>query len=189
VVFGERDLFDPNFFEQPHVREVMPPSLMRWYRSEAGQWMRKEMGTGWADAADAAERFGQAEQAFTAPLRQAVQSTRMLHEAGAPLIFGTDTPSGPVYTQFPGSNGYREIQRWAEAGIPLAAILRALTIDNARVLGLEDRIGSVAVGKVADLLLLRQNPLETAVAYDSIETVILRGEVIPRQTLSAKEVE
>jgi imidazolonepropionase-like amidohydrolase len=45
--------------------------------------------------------------------------------------------------------------------------------------------GTVEAGKVANLLLLTENPLETMRAWTSIDRVILRGDVIKRETLAA----
>ena len=65
-------------------------------------------------------------------------------------------------------------------------ILRAATLDNAVALGLGKKLGSIEVGKRADLLLLRQNPLTNVSAYDSIETIFLNGESIERERLLSK---
>jgi imidazolonepropionase-like amidohydrolase len=67
--------------------------------------------------------------------------------------------------------------------VPLPRILRAATLDNAAAFRLSSELGSIEVGKRADLLLLRANPLTTVTAYDAIETVFLDGEPIARQTL------
>lgn len=75
------------------------------------------------------------------------------------------------------------MEDWAEAGAPLALILRAATLDNAKALGLAKELGSIEPGKRADMLLLRENPLENVSAYDSIETVFLAGQPIARQSL------
>jgi imidazolonepropionase-like amidohydrolase len=75
------------------------------------------------------------------------------------------------------------LQDWADAGAPLPLILRAATLDNAIALGLSHELGSIETGKRADLLLLTQNPLANVSAYDSIETIFLNGEPIPRETL------
>jgi imidazolonepropionase-like amidohydrolase len=63
--------------------------------------------------------------------------------------------------------------------------LRAATLDNANALGLSHELGSIEVGKSADLLLLKDNPLENVSAYDSIETIFLKGEPIAREALRA----
>jgi imidazolonepropionase-like amidohydrolase len=82
-------------------------------------------------------------------------------------------------------NGRLELGHWAEAGIPLSRILRAATADNATTFGMSDR-GTIEVGKRADLLLLRKDPLKTIAAYDSIETVFVNGNTLPRVSLLPK---
>jgi imidazolonepropionase-like amidohydrolase len=70
-------------------------------------------------------------------------------------------------------NGRLELQNWADAGVPLGLILRAATLDNAKALGLSREVGSIEVGKRADLLLLKDSPLMRISAYDSIETILI----------------
>jgi imidazolonepropionase-like amidohydrolase len=103
------------------------------------------------------------------------------------LIFGSDTPGVDGFGNPPGLNGRLELQNWADAGVPLPMILRAATIDNARALGLSRELGSIEVGKRADLLLLKHNPLSNISAYDSIETIFLNGEPIAREALRAPD--
>ena len=100
-----------------------------------------------------------------------------------PLIFGSDTPAGDGFGNPPGLNGRLEMQGWADAGAPLTLLLRAATLDNATALGLSHELGSIEVGKRADLLLLKENPLADVSAYDSIETIFLNGEAIAREAL------
>lgn len=64
--------------------------------------------------------------------------------------------------------------------------MRAATLENATALGLSGELGSIEVGKRADLLLLKGNPLASVSAYDSIETIILDGEPIAREALRAR---
>jgi imidazolonepropionase-like amidohydrolase len=59
-------------------------------------------------------------------------------------------------------------------------------LENARFFRIEDRYGTIQPGKIANLLLLHDDPLATTAAYDTIETVILKGRVIPRSSLTAK---
>jgi len=61
--------------------------------------------------------------------------------------------------------------------------LRAATLENAKALGLSRELGSIEVGKRADLLLLSKNPLETISACDAIDRVFLNGEPIARDSL------
>jgi imidazolonepropionase-like amidohydrolase len=71
------------------------------------------------------------------------------------------------------------------AGVSLPQLFRAVTIGNAEFFGLADEIGTIEVGKRADLLLLKENPLENITAYDSIDYVVLGGTEIERGSLSA----
>jgi len=89
----------------------------------------------------------------------------------------------------PGLSGYWEMLVWRNAGIPLKTLFRALTLENARAFRLDDEIGSIEVGKNADLLLLTANPLEDIEAYDSIVKVILGGQLFEREELSAVKLE
>lgn len=66
-------------------------------------------------------------------------------------------------------------------------LLRAATIDNAKAFGLSRELGSIEVGKRADLLLLALNPLETVSAYDSIQMVFLNGKAIAREALRPRD--
>jgi imidazolonepropionase-like amidohydrolase len=61
-------------------------------------------------------------------------------------------------------------------GLPLDRALRALTLDAARLLGVDDRLGSIEEGKMANLLITTGNPVE----YTSqVETMFIRGELVP----------
>lgn len=56
--------------------------------------------------------------------------------------------------------GYHwELQMLAMGGMKPAEILRAATLDGARIIGIEQDLGSLEVGKLADLVVLRANPL------------------------------
>ena len=104
-----------------------------------------------------------------------------------PLVFGSDTPGVDGFGNPPGLNGLLELESWADAGAPPVLILRATTLDNAIALGLSHELGTIEVGKRADLLLLRDNPLENTAAYDSIETIFLNGEPISRESLRPQD--
>jgi imidazolonepropionase-like amidohydrolase len=106
---------------------------------------------------------------------------------GGRIVFGSDTPSGPTYANPPGYNGYLELRALEAAGLSPRQLLSAATVENARLFGLTADYGTIEHGKVASLLLLRENPLVSTAALDSIDTVILRGRVVPRATLAADQ--
>ena len=72
-----------------------------------------------------------------------------------------------------------------DAGLTPRQIFRAATEANAEALGLDRDIGTVQPGKLANLLLLREDPTQTIQSYDGILKVIVRGKVFDRQALAA----
>ena len=67
--------------------------------------------------------------------------------------------------------------------MPLPRILRVATLENAAAFGLAKDLGTIEVGKRADLQLLRADPLKTIAAYDSIDTIFVNGTPIGRALL------
>jgi imidazolonepropionase-like amidohydrolase len=81
--------------------------------------------------------------------------TGLLHAAGVPLLAGTDSPE--PYCP-PGFALHQEMELMVQSGLKPAAVLQAVTINNARALKQQDRLGSVAVGKLADVVILDADP-------------------------------
>ena len=74
-----------------------------------------------------------------------------------------------------------------EAGVPLDKILASATINNAKAFQLDSSIGSLAIGKKANIIMMTKNPLTDIEAYDAIEKVVIGGVVIRRKDLEVKE--
>jgi imidazolonepropionase-like amidohydrolase len=105
-------------------------------------------------------------------------NARRLYRAGVPLAIGTN--GGSVGT-LQGPSFHREIAMLAEAGLPLRDVLVAATRNGARALGLLDFQGTIERGKAADVLVLSQNPLESAAAFAAIERVFADGIEVARR--------
>jgi len=103
-----------------------------------------------------------------------------MSEAGVKFLAGSDYPN--PYT-FPGFAIHDEMYLLVEGGMPELEALKAATYNPAVFMGKEKQFGSVEEGKMASLVLLNKNPLETIEHTQSIEAVILRGEVLDRQRL------
>jgi len=108
------------------------------------------------------------------------QMVRILNEAGVPLMAGTDPPVPGV---IPGFSLHDELAIWQDAGIPAADVLRSATLVPAQFMGLGDRLGSLAEGKTASMVLLRANPLDDVRNAREIEAVFLRGQYFDRVAL------
>lgn len=105
----------------------------------------------------------------------AQDNLRKIHEAGGVLVAGTDQSSGPAL--------HRELELLQAAGIPPADIVRIATLNGAAFLGIEDELGSVVEGKLADLLLLAADPSADIDNAKQIVEVIKGGAVIDRGKL------
>ena len=78
-----------------------------------------------------------------------------------------------------------EMRRLTEAGVTATQIFQAATLSNARAFKLDHDIGTVQIGKRANLLLLRADPRKRIDAYTEIVTVILAGRPLDPTTLAA----
>lgn len=103
-----------------------------------------------------------------------------MHQAGVPLLAGTDAP----YMLLPGFGLHMELAALVKAGLSPLHALQTATINGARFFGVEDTQGSVVPGKRADILLLSADPLLDINNTRKIETVILQGRLLNRETLN-----
>jgi len=101
----------------------------------------------------AASGIGYGTEAYLGALHAQFESLRSAHERGVRLLVGTDLAGG--------SGGvHLEMEGFQDAGIPAADIIRMATLDVAVSEGVEADLGTLEVGKLADLILLDENPLE-----------------------------
>lgn len=102
---------------------------------------------------------------------------RLLAKANAKLLAGTDSLNPYVV---PGFSLHDELGYLVAAGVSNAEALRAATLNPAKFLGRDKELGQIAKGKRADLVLLEANPLDDIANTKRIDTVIVRGRIIPR---------
>ena len=188
AVYGDLSIFDKSLLHDPRLGEALPHSVISYLQNDDGKKAQEALADEYREAIArwlGSDSVDPAKAMAVAPAR-ATATLRLMQAAGMRLLFGTDTPSNEGIGNPPGLNGRLEIGHWSDAGIAATQILRAATFDNAKAFGLSDR-GTIEVGKRADLLLLRKNPLQTIEAYDSIETVIVNGNPIRRTALLPTE--
>jgi imidazolonepropionase-like amidohydrolase/ABC-type multidrug transport system permease subunit len=113
-------------------------------------------------------------------IRVAQDNLRRAWKAGVPLVTGSDAGNMLV---FHGPTVHREMQLWVEAGIPPAVVLQAATVNAARLLRADGRIGLIAAGHDANLLVVDGDPTRDISATERISTVVLKGERIRRVDL------
>jgi cytosine/adenosine deaminase-related metal-dependent hydrolase len=74
-----------------------------------------------------------------------------------------------------------------QSGITNLQALRCATLDGARYVGLDRDIGSIEVGKLADLIVMDKNPLDDIRNSDDIRYTVLNGRVYDARTLAAAD--
>jgi imidazolonepropionase-like amidohydrolase len=112
-------------------------------------------------------------------------NTLAMHKVGVKIAVGTDA-GGPVGYNFQGYNTVREMELLADAGLSPLEVLVAATRTGAELIGVADRVGTLAPGKLADLLILDANPLSDIRNVRRVRTVVLGGVPHDRSTLDAR---
>jgi imidazolonepropionase-like amidohydrolase len=183
TVAGERAMFDPSLLDDRRLHFALPKAVIAYLNSPDGIKARLTSLEEYRKASPA-PGF---ERLLAASIERTHATLKIMLQDHVALILGSDTPGVDGFGNPPGLNSRLEMQDWAEAGVPLPMIFRAATLENAKALGLSQEIGSIEIGKRADLLLLKENPLENISAYDSVQTIFLDGAPIAREALEARK--
>ncbi|MCP5058851.1 MAG: amidohydrolase family protein [bacterium] len=96
-----------------------------------------------------------------------------LEDRGVPIGAGTDTPIGLA---IPGYSLHTELELLVRSGMTPLEALHAATVQPARFFGMEDELGLIRPGMLADLVLLDANPLDDIENTRRIRRVMSRGE-------------
>jgi imidazolonepropionase-like amidohydrolase len=112
----------------------------------------------------------------------AVATLRLVHAAGIPILAGTDVGNPFVV---PGRSLHRELELLVEAGLSPLEALQAATLNPARFLEATDSLGTIAVGKLGDFVLLDGNPLTDIRQTQRIRGVMINGRYFDRASLHA----
>ncbi|MBK9155089.1 MAG: amidohydrolase family protein [Chloracidobacterium sp.] len=106
-------------------------------------------------------------------IQKAMAFERAFVAAGGLLVTGLDpTGNGGVVAGF---GDHRGVQLLVEAGFTPLEAIRIATLNGARLLGEDARIGSVAVGKQADLMVIKGNPAANITDIEKVEFVFKDG--------------
>ena len=104
------------------------------------------------------------------------ETTTKLQKAGVVIGTGTDIWQNPVGV-------HMELEQMVSAGMTPEQAIRAATADAARILGADKDLGSIAVGKRADLVILDADPLADIRNSRRIWNVIKDGQVVDRPSI------
>ena len=131
-------------------------------------------------------------------------NTRSLMRSGAPLLLANDgsiippgrfSPAAKSWAS-PGDDSLVDLDTghfaWFKAmqekGCPPMAMLKAATRNIAVAYGKGDDLGTLERGKIADLLILKRNPLQAAENYRSIETILQGGKIVGTARLPERNI-
>jgi imidazolonepropionase-like amidohydrolase len=141
------------------------PGVPYWLRAAVEGWRKTAVTR--ATASDSAARAAE------------VRATRRLglikrmYDLKIPFLAGTDAPAG--YDLVPGASLHRELQLFVRAGLTPLQALQTATINPATFFGKTAEWGTVAPGKVADLVVLRANPLVDIANTRAVAAVVADG--------------
>lgn len=117
-------------------------------------------------------------------LEQGSRNLLRAAQAGVTLVTGSDAGN---FLVLHGPTVQHEIELWTAAGIPPSVALQAATANAAKLLGIDHRVGTIAEGKEATVLVVDGNPLEDVRALSAISVVMMKGERVIRQELIEKK--
>ena len=154
---------------------IEDPGLAYWLRPAVEGWRKTAVTK--VEAPDTAQR------AFDERATRRLALIKKLHDAKVPLLAGTDAPAG--YDLVPGSSIHRELQLLVRAGLTPLESLQTATLNPALYFGKTADWGTVAAGKVADLVVLSRNPLLDIANTRSVVAVVGDGRYYSARELDA----
>jgi len=152
---------DPNFRNDERLRFIPRQILERWDMRIANR---------------RPENYANEKRLF----QKQVEVVGDMSRAGVLLLAGTDT--GNPFC-FPGFSLHDELALLVKAGLTPTESLRAATLNPAKFFGLDQTLGTIEQGKLADLVLLDANPLEDIRNTQRIDAVIMNGRFYDRKAL------
>lgn len=183
VIAGLGEVMDPTIVNSPEFSSVTPKPLIDWYKTAEAQWFKEELRVGFDGMPDQS-----ISDAFLyGRIGKGNKVIQYLKSADHPILLASDFPGSPSFANQPGLTTYQEMKAMVTAGLSLEEVQASATINNAKQFKIENDYGTVEVGKIANLLLLKSNPLDSIESWNSIETIILHGEPIKRESLAAKK--
>lgn len=93
------------------------------------------------------------------------------YKKGVKIAFGTDAGV------FPHGDNYREFVYMTEVGMPNLEAIQSATLNAAQLLGIEDKLGTIEPGKIADIIAVQGNPDENIQAMKSVIFVMKEGKI------------
>jgi hypothetical protein len=107
---------------------------------------------------------------------------KKLHEAGVPIICGTDAGIGVT---LPGFSIHKELAFYKEAGLSNYEVLKTATVNASQTHSMMNQLGTIEEGKIANMLLVDKNPLVELSTLHNPTYVFVKGRKLNRETLDS----
>ena len=107
---------------------------------------------------------------------------KKLHEAGVTIICGTD---GGIGVTLPGFSIHQELNFYKEAGLSNYEVLKTATVNASQTHSMMNQLGTIEEGKIANLLLVDENPLVELSTLRNPTYVFVKGRKLNRETLDS----
>jgi len=155
------------------------PGLAFWPRQGVEAWRRTALER--LMAPDSTRRAAEERS------RRRLAQIGAMHAKGIPFLAGTDAPAG--YDLVPGHSLHRELELFVRAGMTPLQALQTATLNPAVYFGRTSDWGTVAVGRVADLVVLARNPLVDIGNTRSVTAVVADGRLFATRDLDRLRLE
>lgn len=151
----------------------MTDEIMELMKERGTYWVPTNMAGEWvAKKSEEPDYFPEIVRPKAAAIGPAIRQTFVkAHKAGVKIAFGTDSGVSPH-----GENAH-EFELMIEGGMPPMKAIQSATLEGARLLRIEDRLGTLEVGKVGDVIAVKGNPLDDIKAMKDVVFVMKDGEV------------
>ncbi len=167
--FSRRRLKDLSFLDSPLIRDTAPPAFIAALREMAQE--------------ESKESHRVPQQRNLERFKDRSANTKKLFDAGLLIAAATD---GPYPGVFQGEGLHHELELLVEAGLsPLDAITTA-TANAAKLMLAEKEWGTLAAGRVANILVVNGRPDRKIQDTRNVELVMLRGKILDREKLKLK---
>lgn len=115
------------------------------------------------------------DQRYRDSFRAMLAMVKTLYDAGVPFVAGTDSAAGFAL--------HRELELYVAAGVPAPKVLQLATLGAARVMKRDAELGSIAPGKLADMILVDGDPAARISDIRRVRTVVKDGALYQASTL------
>ncbi|QQS35148.1 MAG: amidohydrolase family protein [Ignavibacteriales bacterium] len=157
IAFRTKFWGDDKYYTQSKYLDLVPKLV-------AGIWNKTTFTSSWTP-----EDYSRAKKQWP----KLLALTKLMFDKGILITAGSDFPNPWI---IPGISLHQEFELLSEAGIPNNEIIKIATLNGAIALGIDDKTGSIELGKEADLIFLNSNPLDNIENTRSIDFVLNDGE-------------